>query len=257
MGTRDEGKRPLTAKERRQRELRRKRRRKKKMIRLAIIVSMAILAIALIAFIVYMAVKLVGGRVSGEEPIKPKGETFVIMLDAGHGGADIGLSNGELEEKTVTMDIIGKLQVMLESNGYQVVLTRADDSRLSKEERVQAVKESQADLLVSVHLNYSEDESASGIETYYRKGSDQSKLLADKVLASAVAETEAKDGGAHTGAFTILNDVEIPAVLVEVGYASNAREAGSLTDDSYQNLAAKGIAKGIIRSLDLEEEDKE
>ncbi len=256
MGTRDEARRPLTAKERRQRELRRKRRRKKKMIRLAVLISGAILAIALIIFIVYMAVKLVGGRVSKEEPIKPKGDTFVIMLDAGHGGADIGLSSGELAEKNASIDIVEKLKVMLESNGYEVVLTRADDTRLSKEERVQAVKDSQADLLVSVHLNYSEDENASGIETYYRKGSDQSKLLADKVVAAVAAETEAKDGGSHVGAFTIINDVEIPAVLVEVGYASNAREAGSLTDDSYQNLTAKGIAKGIIRSLDLGEEDK-
>lgn len=252
MSTKEETKRPLTAKERRQRELRRKRMKKKRRQRALLLLLMAVIAIAAVAGIIYGLVRLVGGRSGGEALITPKGDQAVVLLDAGHGGADIGLSNDLLEEKAVTLAIAKKVQIMLENYGYQVILIRPEDTRMSKEERIQAAAESQADLLVSIHLNYSEDPSLSGVETYYRKGSDESRYLAEQIQAEAIKESEAKDGKAKAGSFTILDEVELPAVLVEAGYVSNEREAGSLSDDSYQNLVAKGIARGVILSIDEE-----
>ncbi|MCI8994435.1 MAG: N-acetylmuramoyl-L-alanine amidase [Lachnospiraceae bacterium] len=252
MSTKEETKRPLTSKERRQRELRRKRMKKKRQQRAMLLMLMAVIAIAAVAGIIYGIVRLIGGRTGGDMPITPKGDTATILLDAGHGGADLGLSNDLLEEKAVTLAIVEKVQIMLENYGYEVILIRSDDTRISKEERIQSALDSKADLLVSVHLNYADDDSVSGVETYYRKGSEESRYLAEQVQKEAVAESEAKDGGVKTGSFSILDEVDLPAVMIEAGYVSNAREAGSLSDDSYQNLIAKGIARGIILSVNEE-----
>ena len=89
--------------------------------------------------------------------------------------------------------------------------------------------------------------------SHYKKGSKESRYLAEMIESALVKESGALDGGSGEGSYSILSDTEMPAVLVEVGYISNMEEAGSLTDDSYQNDAAKGIAKGIIMSLEKNE----
>ena len=151
----------------------------------------------------------------------------------------------------IDLKICSKLKIMLESQGYQVVLTREDDTRLSKEERVSLANESDADLLVSVHCNYSEsDDSLSGAVSCYQEGSSQSQALAENIQSHLISESGASDHGTAAGSYSILNDTEMPAVLIQPGYLSNESDASSLADDSYQNDVAKGIAYGIIASLD-------
>ncbi len=258
MDTKEKEKKPLTPAERRRREeIRQKRikkRRQKKILRAAVLIGLALVAIAVLGGIIYGISRLAKSMGKGEAMVEAQGDNFVIALDAGHGGADTGLTNDVLEEKEVTFEIVSKLKVMLEGQGYQVVLIREDDSRISKEERAQAVNASGADLVVSVHLNYSEDPEASGVETYYKKGSAQGAMLAQKVLDAVAEEAGAAKGTASEGSFTILENTEIPAVLVEAGYASNAAEAGSLAEDIYRDNVAKGIAKGVIRCLARDKE---
>ena len=130
---------------------------------------------------------------------------------------------------------------------------REDDTHFSKEERVQKANESGADLLVSIHCGYSEDVSASGAVSYYKKDSRESAYLAEMIEEALVKESGALNGGFQEGSYSIISDTEMPAVLIETGYISNAEEAASLADDNYQNDVAKGIAKGIIMSLEKEE----
>ena len=212
-----------------------------------ILIGGGVLILAVLGLIIFGIVRLVSGGKTKE--ISAKGETFVIAIDAGHGGEDIGQSNGDILEKNVTLDICSKLKIMLEGQGCQVVMIREDDTRLSKEERAAKANESGADLLVSIHGGYSEDTGALGAVSYYKTESSQSQYLAETVQAALVKESGASDGGALEGSFHIISETEMPAVLVEVGYLSNAEEAGKLADDSYQNDLAKGIAKGIIMSL--------
>ena len=58
--------------------------------------------------------------------IPAQGSNYVIVLDPGHGGEDTGMSSAAIEEKEVDLNICAKLKVMLESQGYQVVMTRED-----------------------------------------------------------------------------------------------------------------------------------
>ena len=231
---------------RRRREQEMKRRKKKRILVLTGVILVALIVLGLVGFGIY---KLVGGST---KEISAKGTEFVIALDPGHGGEDIGMSSGETTEKQVTLDICSKLKIMLESQGYRVVMTREDDTRVSKEERVAAANASSADLLVSVHCGYSQNSTASGAVSHYKADSGESAYLGENIQAALVKESGASDGGFSEGSYTIITDTEMPAVLVEVGYLSNMQEAENLADDSYQNDTAKGIAKGIILSLDID-----
>ena len=124
-----ERRRRMAARRRRQKELERRKRK-----RLLLLIGMGVLAIAVVGLIIFMITKFVSG---GSKTIASKSGTFVIAIDPGHGGEDIGMSNEGTLEKQVTLDICSKLKVMLEGQGCQVVLLREDDTHFSKEERVQ------------------------------------------------------------------------------------------------------------------------
>lgn len=92
-----------------------------------------------------------------------------IVVDAGHGGWDLGtIGRKGLVEKDLVLDIAQRLGKLLETKlGAEVVYTRTDDNYLPLEKRAELANEAQADLFVSVHANYSDLPTARGVETYY------------------------------------------------------------------------------------------
>ena len=92
-----------------------------------------------------------------------------IVVDAGHGGWDLGtVGKRGLLEKDLVFEISQRLGKLLESRlGADVVYTRPDDNYITLDERASIANQSQADLFVSVHANYSDLPSARGVETYY------------------------------------------------------------------------------------------
>lgn len=91
-----------------------------------------------------------------------------IALDPGHGGDSLGTKAPlGLVEKELTLDIAGRLRTLLEAEGYQILMTRETDRSLSLEERGLAANQADADIFLSIHLNWIEDRKARGVETYY------------------------------------------------------------------------------------------
>src|SRR5271165_3947456 len=92
-----------------------------------------------------------------------------IVVDAGHGGWDLGtVGRSGLLEKDLVLEIAQRLGKLLESRlGAEVILTRNDDNYIPLDERAAMANQAQADLFVSVHANYSDLPSARGVETYY------------------------------------------------------------------------------------------
>ncbi len=92
-----------------------------------------------------------------------------IVVDAGHGGWDLGtVGRRGLLEKDLVLEISQRLGKLLESRlGMEVIYTRQDDNYIPLDERASIANQSQADLFVSVHANYSDLPSARGVETYY------------------------------------------------------------------------------------------
>ena len=108
-----------------------------------------------------------GTRLEGQ--LRTRMPKFRLVLDAGHGGWDLGtVGRKGLMEKDLVLDIVARLGKLVQSRlGAEVIYTRQDDTYLPLEKRTEIANLAQADLFVSVHANYSDDSSARGAETYY------------------------------------------------------------------------------------------
>ena len=99
-----------------------------------------------------------------------------IVLDPGHGGGSRGTQAPEgLVEKTLTLDIAERLRRLLEKD-FQVVMTREGDRDVSLERRGTLANEAGADIFVSIHLNWIENQRSRGVETYYLGPTDDPYL---------------------------------------------------------------------------------
>lgn len=172
----------------------------------------------------------------------------VIVLDAGHGGSDPGAQRADVNEKDVTMAIINKLKKVLEGKGARVVLTRADDTFISLEERVRITNQVNPNLFLSVHINSLQSTSdIHGIETYYQ--TDRSLPLANRVHESLVTGLGAPDRSVRRARFYVINHTPVPAVLAEVGYITNKTERDRLISSDYQHKIANALARGVMLYL--------
>lgn len=203
----------------------------------------------------------------------PKPKSHLIILDPGHGGKDHGCSNRRMDtkEKVLTLAIALRTKHILESAGYSVLLTREQDNYVELSQRARFANQKNAGVLVSIHINAASSEAAHGVETfamappqmpstgenkvdqYGRKRHAGNRfdpwnsLLAYSVQSSILKQTHAQDRGIKRKRMKILREAQAPGILVECGFITNPREAKSLASPNYQDLIARGIAKGIAR----------
>lgn len=181
------------------------------------------------------------------EPGERKPGSRLIVLDAGHGGRDQGTSSGSVLEKDINLVMVGKLAEILEEAGETVILTREDDTKIGLEDRAEFANQNEADLFVSLHCNYCEDDTGvHGLECYYREDSEEGKALADLIVEKLRSEESIANRGTRTADFRVLCRTDMPAVLVEMGYLSNQSERKKMTDEAYQKLLAEKLAEGIL-----------
>ncbi len=193
------------------------------------------------------------------------GAAPVVVLDAGHGGADPGkIGINEVLEKDINLAITLKTRKLLEDEGVQVVLTRKDDSGLYKEtdgnkkradlnRRCEIIEESKADFVVSIHQNSYSDGGGCGAQMFYYKSSEKGKTLAQilqTVFNESVSRRELK--AKENGEYYMLLHVSCPIVIAECGFLSNWEDAERLRTESYQDEVAKALAKGIMQYIESE-----
>jgi N-acetylmuramoyl-L-alanine amidase len=96
-------------------------------------------------------------------------EVRTVVIDPGHGGRDPGARGPSgLAEKDVTLDIARQLKNRLERRpGFNVLMTRDSDSKVTLRQRVEFANSHAADVLVSIHVNYLPQEPPTIVETYY------------------------------------------------------------------------------------------
>ena len=210
-----------------------------------------------------------------------------IVVDAGHGGWDLGtVGRRGLLEKDVVLEIAQRLGKLLESRlGADVILTRNDDNYIPLDERAGRANQSQADLFVSVHANYSDLPSARGVETYYtnffsapnakdletrdpehaknaraavlsaaelHEKIEQSRRLAASVQRSLYGTLSAqnpglRDRGVKEASYVVLTETAMPGILAEVSFVSSPTDEQKLRSDGYREQIAEALYKGIAR----------
>ena len=183
-------------------------------------------------------------------------ENYRIILDAGHGGSDGGTqadgNRSNVIEKDINLSVVLRMKTLLEDIGAEVILTRETDKTLSLDERVEIANNQAADLYVSIHCNYfEEDASISGLECYYFEESDSGKQVAEKILDTIADGGNVNTRNVKESDFYVLKRTKIPAVLVELGYLSNLKECRLLIDKEYQDTLAEELVRGILAGVDI------
>lgn len=208
-----------------------------------------------------------------------------VVIDPGHGGKDPGAMANGVREKEVNLALSGMLAAELKKRGFEVFMTRTTDIFLPLGDRTARANSRKADLFVSIHVNANEDSRLSGIEVYSlntagsgvaahvaaRENSVAGRTMADleTILAELLTTAKLKESrdlagllldaavdlcgptcglknhGVREAPFYVLMGARMPAVLVEVGYATNPAEAKLLKSKSYLRTLARGLAEGI------------
>ncbi len=119
--------------------------------------------------------------------VTPARKKMRIMVDPGHGGKDPGAVRSRYREKTWNLDVAKELTRLLKKGGFEVKMTREDDTFIPLSGRSKAANNFKADLFVSIHTNASKNRSANGFQVYFR-----SEKATDKEAAEVAAlENEA------------------------------------------------------------------
>jgi len=163
-------------------------------------------------------------------------------------------------EQELNLQITLKLQEVLEQSGVKVILTRSDDNGIYEvdkdsirskkvsdmKNRVYIGNNSDADIYVSIHMNYYTESQYNGWQTFYQSSSENSKKLATIIQQSLTENIgeNTRNPMAIKGAY-IMDKVKIPSVIVECGFLSNKSDEEKLKTDSYQSQLAWGIYLGI------------
>ncbi|MGB9204216.1 MAG: N-acetylmuramoyl-L-alanine amidase [Terriglobales bacterium] len=220
-----------------------------------------------------------------DRPLAARTGKFRIVLDAGHGGWDLGTVGRQgLLEKDLVLDVTQRLGKLLQARlGSEVMFTRTGDTYLSLDQRADFANQAQADLFVSVHANYSNSATARGVETYYTNlfsapgsrevdthdhGSsakvtpaalsaeglhekiEESRRLAASVQRALYAKVSAsgpdiRNRGIKDSTFAVLTGTTMPAILTEISFVSSPTDERNLQSESYRQQIAEALYNGI------------
>jgi len=169
-----------------------------------------------------------------------------IMLDAGHGGSDTGaIGVSGVYEKDLVLAVTRQVAQALRNRGYEVLLTRESDRFLSLGARADLCNRLLPMVFVSIHANSIEDPAFTGVMSFHFAGAGEAANLAHAIQRNLVSAAGAVDRGVRTANFFVLRETVVPAVLVEIGFLTNAVEESNLRDAFYQRRIVDGLTQGI------------
>lgn len=198
-------------------------------------------------------------------PVSDLSRGRVVAVDAGHGGPDpgaIGVTGAR--EKDITLAIALKLEHLLKHAGIETIMTRTGDYDLVRGEdvphrqredlirRAELVNNSGAQLFVSLHANSFPGANWSGAQTFYLDDDERGFRLATHIQGALVRELRELGRNRRRAAaadLRILRDVDVPTVVIEVGFLSNPAEEALLQQADYQGRVAQAIANGVLSYL--------
>ena len=194
----------------------------------------------------------------------------VVVIDPAHGGDETGVKMKEdIYEKDITLALAKQIQKYLEGTGkVRVELTRTSDRSVSLSERVKKAASARADLFISIHVNAGFGKKASGFEVYFpgfkgptAEGSGSHEIVKDMVRTQYLNEGvryarllqkqmesvfPRKDRGLREAPIRIIQELTIPAVVIEIGFATETKDRQDLLEPSKQKAVAEAIGKSVL-----------
>ncbi len=184
---------------------------------------------------------------------------YVVVLDAGHGGADVGAYKREIAEKDLNLAILLKMRELFAEDGENVGVyyTRTDDKSISLQSRVGLANDLGADLFLSIHNNSTSSGRMSGIhgtEVMYNVSdkTGASKKFAQLVLDHLLEGLGSDSKGLIAGdEIFIIRTAKMPVALAEIGFMTNEEELRKLSTEEYQEKAARAMVDAIYETLQI------
>ncbi len=192
----------------------------------------------------------------------------IIVLDAGHGGADEGaIAKSGLMEKDITLSYLLGIKALADKQSeIKFYYTRLEDKNCSEDYgegltlRTDLVANVQADIFISIHLNSHESNNFSGTEMFYNETQNDwpgfhSKALAELLMEKVTEALGTRNNGYGEAAETLsmVKYCEVPVTLIELGYLSNADDLTLITDKERKSATEQAIFEAIkeaFRRLD-------
>ncbi len=181
----------------------------------------------------------------------------IIVLDAGHGGADGGASGPDgTRECDLNLAITLKTDAVLGLLGEETLLLRSTDTDLSSSDaksisqkkisdirrRVELTNSQPGAILVSIHCNTYSQEKYHGAQVFYTGGTKEFGETMQLALKNGVDPTNARMAKAVSPDVYLMNHIKVPGILVECGFLTNQEELTNLKDPDYQTRLAVTIA---------------
>lgn len=188
-----------------------------------------------------------------------------IFIDAGHGGNDPG-TKGEIGgntyyEKDINLSVALFLEKELNARGFNVVMSRTTDKAVELSERAPMAKKANADMFVSIHCNsFTGSGRAYGpivmytdrpnikynkksFANIFSNGFDNLKKMYPAMRASRVKSDVEMHG--DDWYLAVLANVDIPSVLLEIGFMTDESDLKMMIDPSWQKALASKIADSV------------
>ena len=184
---------------------------------------------------------------------------ITIVIDAGHGGIDGGSEGfSGTTERVINLEYAVTLKKYFQNFGFNVVMTRENldglypsFSKNKKKDdmiaRKNIIEKSNADLVISVHMNAFPLDSCRGAQVFYNPDSSVSKTLAESIQDVFIANLPSARKNADKGDYYMLNCTDVPSVIVECGFISNPEEEKLLLTQDYREKLCYSILCGVVK----------
>jgi len=168
-----------------------------------------------------------------------------IAIDAGHGGTNVGSEglHSHVSEKDYTLLFAKAVEKLLKQKKINVVMTRTTDTSFGNTDRLLWLQQQQPDILISLHLNSSDDTSVNGSSTYYKPIGYRS--FSQYILKAMLAGGMNEYGNVGNFNFLLNAPTDFPNTLLEIAFLSNPRDEKKILNPLFHKKAAAQIFKGI------------
>lgn len=162
-----------------------------------------------------------------------------IIIDAGHGGEDMGANRNGIYEKNIVLNIGKEIQKFNNSQDqYEVILTRDNDTYSQLSDRTVLINKLNPEMVISLHVNSSpKPESTEHGAELYTQNTEGSKKLADRI-SKKFNTLKIEEKNLH-----ILRESKAPTVLMELGYINNTKDREYLTSEKGQKEIAQKFSE--------------
>ncbi|MCY1663082.1 N-acetylmuramoyl-L-alanine amidase family protein [Chryseobacterium sp. SL1] len=163
----------------------------------------------------------------------------LIIVDAGHGGNDMGANRYGIYEKDIVLNIGKEIQKFNNSQDqYEVILTRDNDTYSQLSDRTTFINKLNPEMVISLHVNSSpKSESTEQGAELYTQNTEGSKKLADRI-SKKFNTLKIEEKNLH-----ILRESKAPTVLMELGYINNTKDREYLTSEKGQKEIAQKFSE--------------